>query len=184
MPRGYDYSLYKAGCLLRVCTATARRFCHRSTLSSAELQFHSYFLSFSPTLFAFWLRSSVVSVLFSLISETSLRRYLRLFLFLETVGSSSGLAYLSWHSVARIALQRADANTPFSSSVWHLCWTLKKNRDVLLYSTKSFVPASLLQGQRLGCIACDYDIMCIYLRYNGTLPVAGKRVAACHGLCE
>ncbi|KAH9877851.1 hypothetical protein J1614_003068 [Plenodomus biglobosus] len=41
--------------------------------------------------FAFWLRSSVVSVLFSLISETSLRTQSRLFLFLKPVCSSLGL---------------------------------------------------------------------------------------------
>ncbi|KAI6875781.1 hypothetical protein KC323_g24 [Hortaea werneckii] len=41
--------------------------------------------SFESSLFAFWLRSSVVSVLFSLISETCLRTHSRLFLFLQLV---------------------------------------------------------------------------------------------------
>ena len=48
-------------------------------------------LSFCPALFAFWLRSSVVSVLFSLISETSLRTFTRLFLFLKPVFEPLGL---------------------------------------------------------------------------------------------
>ena len=52
--------------------------------SLAPLAKTSFF--FFLALFAFWLRSSVVSVLFSLISETSLRRHSRLFLFLDLVG--------------------------------------------------------------------------------------------------
>jgi hypothetical protein len=45
----------------------------------------------SLALFAFWLRSSVVSVLFSLISETFLREHSRLFLFLDPAFWSLGL---------------------------------------------------------------------------------------------
>jgi hypothetical protein len=45
----------------------------------------------SLALFAFWLRSSVVSVLFSLISETFLREHSRLFLFLKPADGSLGL---------------------------------------------------------------------------------------------
>jgi hypothetical protein len=47
--------------------------------------------SSSLALFAFWLRSSVVSVLFSLISETFLREHSRLFLFLNPAFWSLGL---------------------------------------------------------------------------------------------
>ncbi len=61
--------------------------------------------------FAFWLRSSVVSVLFSLISETSLRRHFKINLIFVTSSHTAGLAYVWGHSVARIALPRADANT-------------------------------------------------------------------------
>lgn len=51
-------------------------------MSAAAANFRIFFLS-SLALFAYWLRSSVVSVLFSLISERSLQEtILRLFLFL------------------------------------------------------------------------------------------------------
>jgi hypothetical protein len=45
----------------------------------------------SLALFAFWLRSSVVSVLFSLIAKTTLRGHSRLSLFLYSVDDSLGL---------------------------------------------------------------------------------------------
>ncbi|KAH0373757.1 hypothetical protein KCU65_g153, partial [Aureobasidium melanogenum] len=57
---------------------------------------------------AFWLRSSVVSVLHSLIAVTGLRDH------------ALGLLIIFRHSVARIALLRADANIFFSLILWLL----------------------------------------------------------------
>jgi len=64
------------------------------------------------TVKAFWLRSSVVSVLFSLISETFLRELLRLSTFWTYRGPLSLL--MPPVSVASIALPLADANLFFT----------------------------------------------------------------------
>ena len=72
------------------------------------------FLFSSSALFAFWLRSSVVSVLFSLISEIFLREKSMIkFIFVRCEGSSR-LAYDSLHCVPGLTLPPGDAN-PFSS---------------------------------------------------------------------
>ncbi|KAL0939236.1 uncharacterized protein CTRU02_205846 [Colletotrichum truncatum] len=67
----------------------------------------------SLALFAFWLRSSVVSVLFSLISERSLRRPIVIILIFGLGEKSSVLAHDSSHSVPGITLPPGDANTFF-----------------------------------------------------------------------
>ncbi|KAK9486719.1 hypothetical protein V1527DRAFT_462402 [Lipomyces starkeyi] len=72
----------------------------------AKLSLFLFFL----TLFAFWLRSSVVSVLFSVTTEMSL--FVTLFVTLIFVFGiwSSGLAYGQMHCVVAIALPATDAN--------------------------------------------------------------------------
>ena len=76
---------------------------------------------FSLALFAFWLRSSVVSVLFSLISETFLRELLRLSTFWIHRGPLSLL--MPSVSVASIALPLADANLAFHQFLrLRRCW--------------------------------------------------------------
>ena len=82
------------------------------------------FFFFSLALFAFWLRSSVVSVLFSLISETFLRELLRLSTFWIYRGPLSLL--MPSVSVASIALPLADANHPFFISHPRLSRVLEK----------------------------------------------------------
>ena len=64
---------------------------------------------------AFWLRSSVVSVLFSLISEIGLRVNLLINLIFGNGEEASGLAYASFHCVTGLTLPPVDANPSFSS---------------------------------------------------------------------
>ena len=82
-----------------------------------------------PKSLAFWLRSSVVSVLHSLIAVTGLRTVKMIILIFGTCWKTSELAHVFWHSVARIALPRADANLYFFSLSFLACcgWDLKKN---------------------------------------------------------
>ncbi|KAL0632324.1 hypothetical protein Q9L58_008804 [Maublancomyces gigas] len=68
-----------------------------------------------PALFAFWLRSSVVSVLFSLISETVLWNHLLIILIFAPRGRGSVLAHPQLHCVTSIALSLVDATLLFSS---------------------------------------------------------------------
>ena len=94
--------------------------CEARTLASFRAFQSLYKLAFllpfvcSAALFAFWLRSSVVSVLFSLISETGLRTNSRLFLFLKPADKSLGLLILVGTVSLLSALSGADANLPFS----------------------------------------------------------------------
>jgi hypothetical protein len=74
---------------------------------------HSSSSSFSLALFAFWLRSSVVSVLFSLISETCLRTQFVIISIFVTREVAAVLAHVTTHRVAGITLPPADANTLF-----------------------------------------------------------------------
>lgn len=67
-------------------------------------------LLFSLALFAFWLRSSVVSVLFSLISEILLRKKSMIKFIFVTREESSGLAHDSSHCVPGLTLPPGDAN--------------------------------------------------------------------------
>ncbi|KAH9243283.1 hypothetical protein K456DRAFT_1818598, partial [Colletotrichum gloeosporioides 23] len=67
---------------------------------------------------AFWLRSSVVSVLFSLISERSLRRPIVIILIFGFREESSVLAHDSSHSVPGITLPPGDANLFFHCTLW------------------------------------------------------------------
>ena len=72
-----------------------------------------FLFSFSfPALFANWLRSSVVSVLFSLISESFLRETHWLFPFLDLVTNLCACARWS-HSVIGLTLPSIDANSLF-----------------------------------------------------------------------
>ncbi len=73
------------------------------------------FMLFSLALFAFWLRSSVVSVLFSLISEILLREKSMIKFIFVTGEGSSGLAYDPSHCVPGLTLPPGDANS-FSST--------------------------------------------------------------------
>ncbi|KAH6961042.1 hypothetical protein DER45DRAFT_184878 [Fusarium avenaceum] len=72
---------------------------------------------FSLALFAFWLRSSVVSVLFSLISERSLRRPTLIIPIFGFRAVSSVLAHDPTHCVPGITLPPGDAN--YMGSVFH-----------------------------------------------------------------
>ncbi|KAL4979976.1 hypothetical protein BDW66DRAFT_84747 [Aspergillus desertorum] len=67
---------------------------------------------FFSALFAFWLRSSVVSVLFSLISESVLRNTTLINLIFGSRGRASVLAHALTHSVIGLTLPPIDAN-PF-----------------------------------------------------------------------
>ena len=91
---------------------------HMYIFSIFPLSFQ-FFLFFFSALFAFWLRSSVVSVLFSLISETVLRDFSLIIPIFDLRRLCSGLAYHCWHSVAGIALPPADANS--FSHLFHHC---------------------------------------------------------------
>ncbi|KAF3804772.1 hypothetical protein GCG54_00004041 [Colletotrichum gloeosporioides] len=77
-----------------------------------------FFFFSSLALFAFWLRSSVVSVLFSLISERSLRRPIVIILIFGFREESSVLAHDSSHSVPGITLPPGDANLFFHCMPW------------------------------------------------------------------
>ena len=80
----------------------------------------------SSALFAFWLRSSVVSVLFSLISEILLREK-SMIKFIFVLGeTSSGLAHDVLHCVPGLTLPLGDANNFFFISVLSLSGSLKK----------------------------------------------------------
>ena len=71
----------------------------------------SFLFSFlSLALFAFWLRSSVVSVLFSLISEIFLREKSMIKFIFVTGDGSSRLAYDPLHCVPGLTLPLGDAN--------------------------------------------------------------------------
>jgi hypothetical protein len=83
-------------------------------------------------------RSSVVSVLFSLISETFLRELLRLSTFWIYRGPLSLL--MPPVSVASIALPLADANLPFSSVVSALCRCLEKRFERVSHTAKASPP--------------------------------------------
>ena len=122
------------------CRVSCPKVPHDSTLSSQSAPTHSrltplspkcyppfsqttntqappshFTLLFSLALFAFWLRSSVVSVLFSLISEILLRKKSMIkFIFVPRFGSSE-LAHDPSHCVIGLTLPPIDANTPFSS---------------------------------------------------------------------
>jgi hypothetical protein len=74
-------------------------------------------LLFSLALFAFWLRSSVVSVLFSLISERCLRTSIVIIPIFGQRTASSMLAYDPVHSVPSITLPLGDANAHLLSSI-------------------------------------------------------------------
>lgn len=96
---------------------------HRTSKSPLELPGHcpslynlpspSNFHFFSLALFAFWLRSSVVSVLFSLISEILLRKKSMIKFIFDPREESSGLAYGSLHCVPGLTLPPGDANLFF-----------------------------------------------------------------------
>jgi hypothetical protein len=75
-----------------------------------------FFFFSSPALFAFWLRSSVVSVLFSLISESVLRNTTLINLIFASSDGVSVLAHAPLHCVLGLTLPSSDANTLFSSS--------------------------------------------------------------------
>jgi hypothetical protein len=69
-----------------------------------------FFLS-SSALFAYWLRSSVVSVLFSLISESVLNEHTLIILIFGSRNLTSVLAHVLLHSVTGLTLSPVDANT-------------------------------------------------------------------------
>ena len=85
-----------------------------------------FFFFSSPALFAFWLRSSVVSVLFSLISERSLRGPIVIILIFETRAVSSVLAHDPAHCVPGITLPPGDATF---SLLLGLAQAVKKSLD-------------------------------------------------------
>ena len=78
-----------------------------------------------------WLRSSVVSVLFSLISERSLRRPIVINLIFASREKPSVLAHGFTHSVPGITLPPGDANLCFHyfpSWSWSVKKTVKRVR--------------------------------------------------------
>ncbi|KAL3413833.1 hypothetical protein V8F44DRAFT_489023, partial [Aspergillus fumigatus] len=77
-------------------------------------------------LFAFWLRSSVVSVLFSLISESVLRNTTLINLIFGSRGEASVLAHASPHSVIGLTLPPIDANHLFFINLVGLSDRLEK----------------------------------------------------------
>ena len=83
-------------------------------------------LLFSPALFAFWLRSSVVSVLFSLISEIILRNESMIILIFVPCRRASVLAYAHRHSVIGLTLPPIDANIFFHHSLQLVSGVLEK----------------------------------------------------------
>ncbi len=85
----------------------------------------STLLLFSLALFAFWLRSSVVSVLFSLISEILLREKSMIKFIFVTGEESSGLAYDSSHCVPGLTLPPGDANSFFHQRS-QLAWVIEE----------------------------------------------------------
>ncbi|KAH7046560.1 hypothetical protein B0J12DRAFT_131223 [Macrophomina phaseolina] len=96
-----------AGVLPRAAAQTLASLClYKAPPSSTK---HSSFPSLA--LFAFWLRSSVVTVLFSLISRTPPRGHIQTkpIFGIRLEGRWAPLIFTG-HSVARIALPRADAN--------------------------------------------------------------------------
>ena len=80
----------------------------------------------SSALFAFWLRSSVVSVLFSLISEIILRNESMIILIFVPRRRASVLAYAHRHSVIGLTLPPIDANT-FFIMAFSLSGAVEKN---------------------------------------------------------
>ena len=95
---------------------------------------------------AFWLRSSVVSVLFSLISEISLRRILTIILIFVTRRRASGLAHTRRHCVTGLTLPLVDAN--IFSSPRSACWicgeestfaSASRNHTILWFTASSRV---------------------------------------------
>ena len=75
-------------------------------------RFYSFFLS-SSALFAYWLRSSVVSVLFSLISESFRPGNTLIIPIFRTRDLAAVLAHVLLHSVIGLTLPPIDANSFF-----------------------------------------------------------------------
>ena len=78
-----------------------------------QIQPSTFAIYFANSSVAFWLRSSVVSVLFSLISEIPLRWILMIILIFASRSRASGLAHTRLHCVTGLTLPPVDANTPF-----------------------------------------------------------------------
>ena len=95
--------------------------------------FQLFFFS-SSALFAFWLRSSVVSVLFSLISERVLWNSTLIILIFGLRAVSSVLAHDSAHSVPGITLPPGDA-TFFRCSLQRV-WGCEEER-IVMFSPRS-----------------------------------------------
>jgi hypothetical protein len=98
---------------------------YRVPLSSLKLLF-----LFSLALFAFRLRSSVVPVLFSLISEILPREKSMIKSIFVFRDGSSGLAHDPFHRVIALTLPPIDANI-FFITVLSLSGALKKKTDLL-----------------------------------------------------
>ena len=78
------------------------------------------FLSFFFSSLCLWLRSSVVSVLFSLIAESSASQNVMIILIFGPRNLASVLAYASLHSVTGLTLPPVDAKSPLFSSIIRL----------------------------------------------------------------
>jgi hypothetical protein len=74
----------------------------------------TFFFLFSLALFAYWLRSSVVSVLFSLISEIVLLDKSMIKSIFETRLGAAEFTHVPGHSVSGITLPPDDAPLHFS----------------------------------------------------------------------
>lgn len=92
----------------------------------------------SPALFAYWLRSSVVSVLFSLISESFLRKTTLIIPIFGSRDLASVLAHASLHSVIGLTLPPIDANSLFHQ----LCWLVQPLGEEAVYGSK-FEPSRM-----------------------------------------
>jgi len=109
---------HRIGSLNRQQTALSAQTTHPAIYKPLPSRALWKFLSFfSPALFAFWLRSSVVSVLFSLISESVLRNTTLINLIFGPRDGASVLAHAPSHSVLGLTLPPSDANNLFIDAV-------------------------------------------------------------------
>ena len=94
--------------------------------------------SCSLALFAFWLRSSVVSVLSSLNARTCLRTHLRLFLFLHLDDGSLGLPTVVV-TVSPVLHYFRCTRTSLFIEMLALCWCLRKRLESWSFSSTTCV---------------------------------------------
>ena len=125
---------------------------------------HPIFSFFSSALFAFWLRSSVVSVLFSLISEILLREKSMIKFIFVFSERSSGLAHDLLHCVPGLTLPLGDANLFFIS---------------VLSSPESLKKKKARQMCAMSATLHTYDVACA-ITYDTSSSSSLHRHVLCH----